>query len=86
MGFSRYSLIRPDELIAAVVTRAQDWPEAQLVGQRSKAMKGVEPTEIAQMLRMFDTFEAAHGRPPHNSTNLGRSLKESGRLAVWDTS
>ena len=74
--------IRPDELIAAVVTRAQGlaggaigWGSGK--GNRRGVEMTNEPTEIAQMLRTFDTFEAAHGRPPHNSDELGAFLERS---------
>ena len=42
-----------------------------------------EPTTIAQMLRMFDMFEAVHGKPPRNSDELEAFLegeRKAGRL------
>ena len=91
MGFSRYSLDSARELITAVVTRAQElaggatrWGSGK--GNRRGVEMTNEPTKIAQMLRTFDTFEAAHGRPPRNSDELKVFLEEEGRLAGSGTS
>ena len=78
--------IRPDELITAVVTRAQEWAGTRWgsgKGNRGGADMANEPTTIAQMLRMFDMFEAAHGKPPRNSDELEAFLegeRKAGRV------
>ena len=80
--------IRPDELIAAVVTRAQELAGgATRSGSGKGNRRGVEmtnePTKIAEMLRTFDTFEATHGRPPRDSDELEAFLegeRKAGRV------
>ena len=69
--------IRPDELITAVVTRAQEWAGTRWgsgKGNRRRVEMTNEPT-IAQMLCTFDMFEAAHGKPPRNSAELEEFLE-----------
>ena len=78
--------IRPDELITAVVTRAQEWAGTRWGGgkcNRGGAEMANEPNKTARMLRMFDMFEVAHGKPPRNSDELEVFLegeRKAGRL------
>ena len=82
--------IWPDELITAVMTRAQElaggatrWGSGK--GNRRRVEMTNESTEIAEMLCTFDMFEAAHGKPPHNSDELEAFLegeRKAGRVGT----
>ena len=81
----------PDELITAVVTQAQEWAGTRWgsgKGNRGRVEMANEPTKIAQMLRMFDMFEAVHGTPPRNPVGAlaksGSSAQLLGRRPLCD--